>query len=203
MNMDFANTAHLTPIDFVRAMYKHTDCDGTLRLPENFGADDERDDKFDVFQMFWSRDDLNQLITEFSALYAELSAIAEVYDKLDDNEEHVGDLLDDPVLLDTWYFYLRRPQWYGAQERSLNIALEKEAQNEKLSAKEEKLLEKYRAEELEESVKNLGGNFFAYDVHMHSLRLCKLMNLGAPEIVIQNEARALIACMALKDYAAV
>ena len=52
-------------------------------------------------------------------------------------------------------------------------------------------------------VKNLGGNRFAYDVHMHALRLCKLMSLGAPEIVIQNEARALIACMALKDYAAV
>lgn len=203
MNTNFAKNTYLASIDYVTSLFAATGRDGTLRLPENFGADDERDDKFDVFQMFWSRDDLNQLITEFSALYAELSAIAEVYDKLDDNEEHVGDLLDDPLLLDTWYFYLRRPQWYGAQERSLNIALEKEAQNEKLSAKEEKLLEKYRAEELRESVKNLGGNRFAYDVHMHALRLCKLMSLGAPEIVIQNEARALIACMALKDYAAV
>lgn len=85
----------------------------------------------------------------------------------------------------------------------LDVALKKEAQAEELSAEEERLLEKYRAEELRESVKNLGGNRFAYDVHMHALRLCKLMSLGAPEIVIQNEARALIACMALKDYAAV
>ena len=94
MNTNFAKNTYLASIDYVTSLFAATGRDGALRMPENFGADDERDDKFDVFQMFWSRDDLNQLITEFSALYAELSAIAEVYDKLDDNEEHVGDLLD-------------------------------------------------------------------------------------------------------------
>lgn len=203
MNMDFANTAHLTPIDFVRAMYKHTDCDGALRMPKNFGTDEERDDEFDIFKMSWSRDDLNLLLSEFQELYAGLSEIAKVYDKLDNNPKLVRDTLDNPVLFDIWHLYLQRPQWYGEEERMLDVALKKEAQAEELSAEEERLLEKYRAEELRESVKNLGGNRFAYDVHMHALRLCKLMSLGAPEIVIQNEARALIACMALKDYAAV
>lgn len=143
------------------------------------------------------------LLSEFQELYAGLSEIAKVYDKLDNNPELVRDALDNPVLFDIWHLYLQRPQWYGEEERMLDVALKKEAQAEELSAEEERLLEKYRGEELRVSVKNLGGNRFAYDVHMHALRLCKLMSLGAPEIVIQNEARALIACMALKDYAAV
>ena len=143
------------------------------------------------------------LLSEFQELYAGLSEIAKVYDKLDNNPELVRDALDNPVLFDIWQLYLQRSQWYGEEDRILDAALKKEAQAEELSAEEERLLEKYRGEELRVSVKNLGGNRFAYDVHMHALRLCKLMSLGAPEIVIQNEARALIACMALKDYAAV
>lgn len=203
MNMNFAKNTYLASIDYVTSLFAATDRDGALRMPKNFGTDEEQDDEFDIFKMSWNRDDLNMLLSEFQELYAGLSEIAKVYDKLDNNPELVRDALDNPVLFDIWQLYLQRPQWYGEEERMLDVALKKEAQAEELSAEEERLLEKYHSEELLESVKNLGGNFFAYDVHMHSLRLCKLMNLGAPEIVIQNEARVLIACMALKDYAAV
>lgn len=203
MNTNFAKNTYLASIDYVTSLFAATGRDGALRMPENFGTDEERDDEFDIFKMSWSRDDLNLLLSEFQELYAGLSEIAKVYDKLDNNPKLVRDTLDNPVLFDIWHLYLQRPQWYGEEERMLDVALKKEAQAEELSAEEERLLEKYRAEELRESVKNLGGNRFAYDVHMHALRLCKLMSLGAPEIVIQNEARALIACMALKDYAAV
>lgn len=203
MNTNFAKNTYLASIDYVTSLFAATGRDGALRMPKNFGTDEERDDEFDIFKMSWSRDDLNLLLSEFQELYAGLSEIAKVYDKLDNNPKLVCDTLDNPVLFDIWHLYLQRPQWYGEEERMLDVALKKEAQAEELSAEEEKLLEKYRAEELEESVKNLGGNRFAYDVHMHALRLCKLMSLGAPEIVIQNEVRVLIACMALKDYAAV
>lgn len=203
MNTNFAKNTYLASIDYVTSLFAATDRDGALRMPKNFGTDEERDDEFDIFKMSWSRDDLNLLLSEFQELYAGLSEIAKVYDKLDNNPKLVRDALDNPVLFDIWHLYLQRPQWYGEEERMLDVALKKEAQAEELSAEEERLLEKYRGEELRVSVKNLGGNRFAYDVHMHALRLCKLMSLGAPEIVIQNEARALIACMALKDYAAV
>lgn len=203
MNTNFAKNTYLASIDYVTSLFAATGRDGALRMPKNFGTDEERDDEFDIFKMSWSRDDLNLLLSEFQELYAGLSEIAKVYDKLDNNPKLVRDTLDNPVLFDIWHLYLQRPQWYGEEERMLDVALKKEAQAEELSAEEERLLEKYRAEELRESVKNLGGNRFAYDVHMHALRLCKLMSLGAPEIVIQNETRTLIACMALKDYAAV
>ena len=156
MNMDFANTAHSTTIEFVKALYAATDRDGTLCLPKNFGTEDEQDDEFDAFKMLWSRDDLNRFIAEFNALYAELSEIAKVYDKIDNNEKRVHELLA-----------------------------------------------KYCVKEGKEIIRRLDSNSFAYDVHMHALRLCKLMNLDAPQLVIENEARSLIGSMVLKDYAAV
>lgn len=203
MNMNFAKNTYLASIDYVTSLFAATDRDGALRMPKNFGTDEERDDEFDIFKMSWNRDDLNMLLSEFQELYAGLSEIAKVYDKLDNNPERVRDALDNPVLFDIWQLYLQRPQWYGEEDRILDAALKKEAQAEELSAEEERLLEKYRSEELRESVKNLGGNCFAYDVHIHALRLCKLMNLGAPKIIIEHEARCLIGCMALKDYAAI
>lgn len=203
MNMNFAKNTYLASIDYVTSLFAATDRDGALRMPKNFGTDEEQDDEFDIFKMSWNRDDLNMLLSEFQELYAGLSEIAKVYDKLDNNPELVRDALDNPILFDTWPLYLQRPQWYGEEERMLDVALKKEAQAEELSAEEERLLEKYHSEELRESLKNLGGNCFAYDVHIHALRLCKLMNLGAPKIIIEHEARCLIGCMALKDYAAI
>lgn len=203
MNMNFAKNTYLASIDYVTSLFAATDRDGALRMPKNFGTDEEQDDEFDIFKMSWNRDDLNLLLSEFHELYAGLSEIAKVYDKLDNNPELVRDTLDNPILFDTWQLYLQRPQWYGEEERMLDVALKKEAQAEELSAEEERLLEKYHSEELLESVKNLGGNCFAYDVHIHALRLCKLMNHGAPKIIIGHEARCLIGCMALKDYAAI
>lgn len=203
MNMNFAKNTYLASIDYVTSLFAATDRDGALRMPKNFGTDEEQDDEFDIFKMSWNRDDLNILLSEFQELYAGLSEIAKVYDKLDNNPELVRDALDNPILFDTWQLYLQRPQWYGEEERMLDVALKKEAQAEELSAEEERLLEKYRSEELREGVKNLGGNCFAYDVHIHALRLCELMSIGAPKIIIEHEARCLIGCMALKDYAAI
>lgn len=203
MNMNFAKNTYRASIDYVTSLFAATDRDGALRMPKNFGTDEEQDDEFDIFKMSWNRDDLNMLLSEFQELYAGLSEIAKVYDKLDNNPELVRDALDNPILFDTWQLYLQRPQWYGEEERMLDVALKKEAQAEELSAEEERLLEKYHSEELLESVKNLGGNCFAYDVHIHALRFCELMNHGAPKIIIEHEARCLIGCMALKDYAAI
>lgn len=203
MNMNFAKNTYRASIDYVTSLFAATSRDGALRMPKNFGTNEEQDDEFDIFKMSWNRDDLNMLLSEFHELYAGLSEIAKVYDKLDNNPELVRDALDNPVLFDIWQLYLQRPQWYGEEDRILDAALKKEAQTEELYAEEERLLEKYHSEELLESVKNLGGNCFAYDVHIHALRLCELMNHGAPKIIIEHEARCLIGCMALKDYAAI
>ena len=218
MNMNFAKNTYLASIDYVTSLFATTGRDGTLRMPKNFGTEFESDDEFNIFKMSWGREELDQLILKFNALYAGLSEIAKVYDELDDNdEEHVRSVLDDSALFDIWRIYVRRLECDEFDNDKLDFALEKEynqnmfSENpdkqlfderlfEKFTEDELDLLEKYHSKQFEESIKRLGGNCFAYDVHIHALRLCKLMSIGAPKIIVEHEARCLIGCMALKDY---
>lgn len=45
----------------------------------------------------------------------------------------------------------------------------------------------------------VGDNLAAYDVVIRARRLCRLMALGAPTIIIDNEARLLAQAMVIKD----
>ena len=219
MHMDFANIDRLTPVDFAISLFATTGRDGALRMPKNFGTEFESDDEFDTYKMSWGREELDQLILKFNALYAGLSEIAKVYDELDDNdEEHVRSVLNDSALFDIWRIYVRRLECDEFDNDKLDFALEKEYnQNmfsknpdkqifderlfEKFTEDELDLLEKYHSKQFEESIKRLGGNHFAYSVHIHALRICKLMSIGAPKIIVEHEARCLIGCMALHEYA--
>lgn len=56
MNIDFSNIANLTPIGFARFLLDSTEPDGTLRIPKNFGTDDEQYNEFDTFKMSWGQE---------------------------------------------------------------------------------------------------------------------------------------------------
>lgn len=203
MHMDFANIDRLTPVDFAISLFATTGRDGALRMPKNFGTEFESDDEFDTYKMSWDREELDQLILKFNALYAGLSEIAKVYDELDDNdEEHVRSVLDDSALFDIWQKYLRLPQMSDLDEEGLSNALDKDARHEELSESEMQLLNEYYSRIFEESKKRLGSNRFAYDVRCHASSLYACLYVGAPlRILIEHEARCLIGYMALYEYA--
>ena len=203
MHMDFANIDRLTPVDFAISLFAATGRDGALRMPKNFGTEFESDDEFDTYKMSWDREELDQLILKFNALYAGLSEIAKVYDELDDNdEEHVRSVLNDSALFDIWQKYLRLPQMSDLDEGGLSNALDKDARHEELSESEMQLLNEYYSRIFEESKKRLGSNRFAYDVRCHASSLYACLYVGAPlRILIEHEARCLIGYMALYEYA--
>lgn len=203
MHMDFANIDRLTPVDFAISLFAATGRDGALRMPKNFGTEFESDDEFDTYKMSWDREELDQLILKFNALYAGLSEIAKVYDELDDNdEEHVRSVLNDSALFDIWQKYLRLPQMSDLDEEGLSNALDKDARHEELSESEMQLLNEYYSRIFEESKKRLGSNRFAYDVRCHASSLYACLYVGAPlRILIEHEARCLIGYMALYEYA--
>ena len=51
MNMNFAKNTYLASIDYVTSLFAATDRDGALRMPKNFGTDEEQDDEFDIFKI--------------------------------------------------------------------------------------------------------------------------------------------------------
>lgn len=206
-----------TPADFARALYDATDRDGNLCVPEkflypNYGDeenDETEDDFFYTFQMPWNRDDLERLISEYQALYAALYEISqELQDDeregMIDDETYVRDALDDSALFDVWHTYVAEP-WrseFSVDECAmLYSASMKELANEEMTPEEARLSERFNERRAEESAKRLGGNHFSYEVRLRARRLYRLLSLGAPKIVIEDEERHLISFLALWKYA--
>ena len=52
-----------------------------------------------------------------------------------------------------------------------------------------------------EAEQRLGKKIAAYDLIIRAKRLCKLMSLNAPEVIIYDEAKILAQAMAIHDYA--
>ena len=208
----------LTPADFARALYDATDRDGNLCVPEKFlypdygdEEDDEtEDDVIYTFQMTWNRDDLERLISEYQALYAALCEIGqelqddECEDMIDD-ETYVRDALDDSALFDVWRTYVAEPwqsEFSEDEHEIINAASLKDLDHhEEKTPEEARLSERFNARRAEESAKRLGGNRFSYGVRLRARRLYRLLSLGAPKIIIENEGQHLIGFLALWKYA--
>lgn len=207
MNMDFTHISNLSPSAYARFLFEHTDADGVLRLPKNFGEENEEFDRYDQFIMTWNEDALVQLTAEFEALYAGLERIAGVYDQLAGDEESVREILGSPELFDIWHAYIRGWDLSGLAEKAV-AAVEKSISLDggegKLSEEEEQLADQYHDAYVEaitaDSRRRVGENICAYDMVLHAKRLCRLLSLEAPPIIIRHEAQMLIQYMALHAF---
>lgn len=207
MNMDFAHTSNLSPCAYARFLLEHTDADGVLRLPKNFGEENEEFDRYDQFIMSWDKDALGRLTAEFEALYTGLERIAGVYDQLTGDEESVRAILGSPELFDVWRAYIRDWDLGGLDEKAA-AAVEKSISLDggegELSEEEERLAAHYHSAYVEaiaaDSKRRVGENICAYDMILHAKRLCRLLSLEAPPIIIRHEARMLIQYMALHAF---
>ena len=73
--------------------------------------------------------------------------------------------------------------------------------NTEITEEESKYWDKYHALREEQSEKRVGNNVYAYDTVIFAMRLCRLINLGAPEVIINNEARRFAEMFVLHEYA--
>lgn len=205
MNMDFTTT--LSPSAYARFLFDQTDAEGVLCLPKNYGEEDEEFDRYDQFLMSWDEDALSRLTAEFEALYADLERIAGVYDQLAGDEENAREILGSDELFDVWRTYIRDWDFGGLDENAV-AAVEKsislELGGEELSEEEEQLAAQYHSAYFDaitaDSKRRVGENICAYDMIFYAKRLCRLQALGAPQIIIRNDARTLIRYMALHMF---
>ena len=207
MNMDFSRISNLSPSAYARFLFEHTDTEGILCLPKNFGEENEKLDRYDQFRMSWDEDALSRLTAEFEALYASLARIAGVYDQLAGDEESVREILGSDELFDVWRTYIRGWELGGLDEKAV-AAVEKSISLDSgegdLSEEEGQLVSQYHSAYVDAIIADsrcrVGETPCAYEVIIRAKRLCRLLSLGAPQIILQNEARMLIQYMALHMF---
>ena len=69
-----------------------------------------------------------------------------------------------------------------------------------LSEEEKKIYKAYKADIYKQAEERLGKNEYSYDVISRAARLCKLISLNAPEIVVGKERNTLIAAMLMYRF---
>ena len=175
-------------------------------------------------------DKYEKLLKQFDKLYNALEKIAPYLEDLDDDSlETAKTVLRDAELVEVWQKYVRRFHVCDLEpERLLDIEerrqieesvkgvarniiggkeLEEyeksillEAVDIKVTEQEKKYYNKCVEKLRKAAEERFGKGICAYDLAFRGRRVCRLLNLGAPEIIINHEAQTLAAAMLLYQY---
>ncbi|MBO5948382.1 hypothetical protein J6Q66_06060 [bacterium] len=119
----------------------------------------------------WTKENLDEIICEFNDLVKDLKVIADFSNEFDGNLEMIPEVLVDDSVIDTYY----------------NFVAPLESENkEDLNA---------------EIISRVSDGIWGNRLIRHAQRLCRLFQLGAPEIVADNEERMLFATLIVHAFA--
>lgn len=173
--------AEASPLSFIELMYENTDEDGNIYFKNWY--DIKKDDCESCMDFScnikWTKEDVHTIIKNYQLLYKELRIISKHLDELDAIHlaqtkpyiESSNGILEEQHLEATYFIY---------------VAPFKANNEEQLHA---------------QVIGRVGEDLFGYEMIRHARRLCQLMQLKAPKVIIENEGRMLIAAMAIYNCA--
>ncbi len=218
----------IAPADVFNQLLDNTDFDGVLYVPVD---EHTSPDELYRCRMDWNIADAAELSREFCELCRQLRVIACVFDDMDGTAETARRLLNEnEATLAVWHTYIRPffvenvddsvvtdieermeiTDW--VKEISARFAkgeqlkeYEKEALKDGIDitvTPEEKALVRYYYEcIIKDSESRVGKSIGAYDEVIRAKRVCKLMCLQAPEIILNKELCMLAQSMAIHRFA--
>ena len=207
-------------------MFEHTDENGVLFIPEWTYDSNYDEETIYKCKMNWSRADAEKTVADFNTLYDAIKAISE---KLEDLQSDTAVNDHSSELQSVWNTYIRDfetgsidlDQIADISDKFETIALIdsiscKINKGEELSAEDSSYYNEYKDTSVSESEKalynkyrdaihkdaerRLGDSLAAYDVIIRAKRLCKLLSLKAPAIIVNNEASLLAQAMVIHNY---
>ena len=188
------------PTRYIREMFAHTDDQGLLYIPTwpRDGVPNETaDGNYLECRMNWTAEDCDREVEKFNALYTALERIAEKYEALDGGADPHEVLTDE--LYKVWNLYVREFDPAGLDmDRIYELD---ELADEELTEKDKALLNAYSVSCHIDAMLRLGKSRVAYDVVIRAMRVCRLLALGAPAVIVRNETGLLAQALTLRDHA--
>lgn len=164
----------MTASDYIRALFEETK-DGVLEI----WYEDETDEGYMIaYSMVWSRADMEDLVQQFEILRSQLDCIT------------AGEQSEE--LAEIYNIYVRPYDTCPVDSEQLDDVLDKLDLALPLSQEEQALYEQYIHWQEQQASSRLpakGSN--ALGLISRARRYTRLMELKAPQIVIENEARCL------------
>ena len=218
----------LAPTELIDLMFERTDENGVLYIPEwpDFYGYSDQSYKCRVT---WNLRQYEALSEEFDRLYYALEDIAPFWEALREKPLEAQQILGNSELFDVWCTYVRplstgdfdRDKIRDIEDRYETMEMVQDvaarlAQGEALTESERHVLTDYlditvSPEEEEyhdryvdalyaDARSRLPRPNHAYTVILRAQRLFRLLNLKAPELLINNEARLLASALVLNRY---
>ena len=217
----------MSPSEYIDYMFEHTDEDGMLYIPGWYLLD-EPAHSFRC-QLEWSLHDCDRLHNRFEKIYGHLEKIAEIWDDLSDDPEENRRLFQNDDVFETWNTYIRKYDLSGFDEEKLRDIADRIEIIEEIKKISKKLCEDQKIDNYEKSImrdyldvtvtkeedayydrylevtrnqarSRVNNNICATSVLLHAKRVCRLMSLHAPAIVIDAEARTFAAAMVMNRF---
>lgn len=187
------------PTEYIREMFAHTDEQGLLFIPAWPYDDAPVDTEVKCYRcrMKWTAEDCDREVEKFNALYTALEQIAGKYEALDIGADPHEVLTDE--LYKVWNIYVRDFDPAGLDiDRIYELD---ELTDEELTEKDKALLNAYSASCHIDAMLRLGKSRVAYDVVIRAMRVCRLLALGAPAVIVRGEAGLFAQALTLRDHA--
>ena len=191
------------------------------------GSTDENDSY--RCRMNWSMRDRDGLLASFCKLYGDLERIAALLPEWNMPAEDVKKALSDDGLFEVWGKYLHPLDVPGMDKARINLIYDRmdtaawikqlagnlangltleefeksaliEYMDVTVSDEDQAYCQQYLSGIHQNAQSRVGGTLCACEVICYARRLCRLMQLKAPGIIIRNEARTLAAAMALNRF---
>lgn len=169
----------ISPLSFVRLMFQCTETDGVLHLTDWY--DVEKDDAVSTqnysCKLNWTQDDIDDLIQEYTNLIEDLDSIIPHLDTLN------------RIASEPYNYSIGSTDGMLSQRAECTYSIYIEPLSERWPARNQ-------------ATCRVGEGPFGLELIFHARRLCQLVQLRAPKLIRENEARMLIAAMALNHYGA-
>lgn len=108
----------------------------------------------------------------------------------------ISDKLETIALIDSVSQKINKGEELSAEDSSYY----NEYKDTSVSESEKALYNEYRDAIHKDAERRLGDSLAAYDVIIRAKRLCKLLSLKAPAIIVNNEASLLAQAMVIHNY---
>ncbi len=224
---DDESARKLTPAETIAEMFASTDENGVLYIPA--WPTDRHPEGNGIYRcvMDWDRQDAEELTCEFESLRSSLARLAAIpgaafgdvrsidipadlenvwhtyirgFETGDIDLDQVSDISDRLQTMDL-IGEIRGRMQAGEELSEDDRSFFKDLKDVTVSEEEKALYSEYMARLEADAARRIGDSFAAYSVVIRAKRLCRLMELKAPEIIIGSEACLLAQAMAVHRYA--
>ena len=219
------DSQNVTPAQTISEMFEYTDENGGLYIP-SWPYDGVYEVRFYKCIMNWDKADRDALIEEHTVLTSALALLAERFGSIQTAED-VRSLPDDLQIV--WDTYIRDFETgdidpdkmmkvsdsidtinciksiavriaAGEAPDEEELEFYNKYKDESVSYNDLALYTKYKDLVYADSERRVGNNIAAYDVVIRAKRLCRLVDLKATKVIINNESYLLAQAMAVHKH---